>query len=130
VLFTRLAATVRDCIALEARLAAGPAGAPHARDRTLRADPRRTLLREALRTATENHPDRADLMREATARLDEQLEADPENAIDPAHLLLDLCDEIGIELDLAKLPDEILFASAATANQDEDAPDPRATSPP
>jgi hypothetical protein len=128
VLFTRLAAVVRDCIALEARLAVGAADAPSARMR--RADPRRAPVHEALRAATENHPDAADLLREATTCLDEHLAADPEKATDAAHLLLAICDELGIELDLATLPDDILFAFAETADPGDDIPDPRATSPP
>ena len=70
VLFTRLAATVRDCVALEARLAAGPSGTPRAITLQLRADPRRAPVREAFRDAIKNHPDRTDLLRETTTRLD------------------------------------------------------------
>jgi len=133
VLFTRLAAVVRDCIALEARLSAGATAAPGdrtPRDRTLRADPRRTLLNDALRKATKNHPDSAGLMREATTRLDEQLAADPDQTIHPGRLFFDLCEELGIEPDYAKLPDAIIFGAYGPADQDEDEPDPRATSPP
>jgi len=128
VLFTRLAATVRDCIALEARLSAGATATP--RDRTRPADPRRTLLNDALRKATKNHPDSAGLMREATTRLDEQLAADPDQTIHPGRLFFDLCEELGIEPDYAKLPDAIIFGAYGPADQDEDEPDPRATSPP
>ena len=128
VIFTRLAATVRDCIALEARLSAGATATP--RDRTRPADPRRTLLNDALRKATKNHPDSAGLMREATTRLDEQLAADPDQTIHPGRLFFDLCEELGIEPDYAKLPDAIIFGAYGPADQDEDEPDPRATSPP
>ena len=128
VIFTRLAATVRDCIALEARLSAGATATP--RDRTRPADPRRTLLNDAFRKATKNHPDSAGLMREATTRLDEQLAADPDQTIHPGRLFFDLCEELGIEPDYAKLPDAIIFGAYGPADQDEDEPDPRATSPP
>jgi hypothetical protein len=133
VLFTRLAAVVRDCIALESRLATGAAEAPRAstpRASTPRADPRRALLREAFGLVTKNHPDRAQLNREANTRLDEHLEADPEQTIEIGYVLIDICEELGIELDLAKIPNKYLFRPDAMVNQGKDAPDPRATSPP
>src|ERR1700733_5676626 len=82
VLFTRLAATVRDCIALEAPLVAGPGPRPRATSPQPRADPRRAPVREAFRDAIKNHPDRAELQRETTTRLDEELTADPDKTID------------------------------------------------
>jgi len=126
VLFTRLAAVARDCIALEARLAAGVPGAPSGRTR--RADTRRTPVHEAIRASLDNHPDRAELLRKAATRLDEHLAADPDQTIDGAHVLYNLCDELGIELNLAKLPDKYLFALSEP--RDDDELDPRATSPP
>jgi hypothetical protein len=127
-LFTRLAATVRDCIALESRLAAAAAGT---RGPLLpRADPRRAPLREALRHATKNHPGHAELLRDTATLLDEQLAADPDQTIDPAALLGAICDEFGITINFATLPDEYLFAATGTPEQGEDTPDPRATSPP
>ena len=129
VLFTRLAAVVRACIALESRIAAGAPEAPSAT--TFRpADPRLELLREGFGIVIKNHPDRAKLMREATTRLDEQLAADPDQTIHPGRLFFDLCEELGIEPDYAKLPDAIIFGAYGPADQDEDEPDPRATSPP
>jgi hypothetical protein len=130
VLFTRLAAVVRDCIALEARLAAAPTETTTNRALQLRADPRRTLLREAFRLTTENHPDRAALTRDIATRLDEDLAADPDRAIDPVHLFEALADEFGIDIDYAILPDEFIFGADETADEDEDVPEPRATSPP
>src|ERR1700733_5574380 len=56
VLFTRLAATVRDCVALEARLAAGPGGTSRAVTLQLRADPRRAPVREASATPSKTTP--------------------------------------------------------------------------
>jgi hypothetical protein len=133
VLFTRLAAVVRDCVALEARLAAGSGPAPRAAALQLRADPRRAPLREAFRRATEHHPDRAELLRETTTRIDEQLAADPDQKVRLANLYFPLCDELGIEIDLSILPDEFLILDPEPARQNEAAPrapDPRATSPP
>jgi hypothetical protein len=127
-LFTRLAATVRDCIALEARLAAAAAGTRNIFMR--RSDPRRAPLRQALCLATQNHPGHAELRHEATTLLDAELAADPDQTIDPADLLAAICDDLGITIDFAALPDEYLFASTGTPNQDKDTPDPRATSPP
>jgi hypothetical protein len=130
VLFTRLAAVVRDCVALDARLAAGTAPSPRAASRSLRADPRRAPVREALRHATQNHPDHAELLRETTTRLDEHLANDPDQTAKPPHLFATICEELGIEIDLATLPDEYLNAFAEMLGLDEKLPDPRATSPP
>ena len=133
VLFTRFAATVRDCIALEARLVAGAAPATRAVTLQLRADPRRAPLREAFHDAIKNHPDRADLLRETTTRLDEQLTNDPDQTIGLGNLLFDICNELGIEVDLAQIPDVFLTTYSEPTNPDAHAtnpPDPRATSPP
>jgi hypothetical protein len=135
VLFTRFAAVVRDCIALEVRLTAGAGTGPTTRAVTLqlRADPRRAPLREAFLDAIKNHPDRADLQRETTTRLDEQLTNDPDQTIDLGRLFFTICDELGIEPDLAQLPDRFLTWALETTARNEAAPrapDPRATSPP
>jgi hypothetical protein len=128
VLFTRLAATVRDCIALESRLAAGVTSAQTTF--TLRADPRRALLREAFGIVTKNHPDRAALQREATTRLDERLANDPDQTLQPARFLIEICEDLGIPLDIGKLADKFLFTPKKTAPTGNQAPNPRATSPP
>ena len=130
VLFTRLAAVVRDCIALEARLAAGPSGTPRAITLQLRADPRRAPVREAFRDAIKNHPD---LQRETTTRLDEALANDPDQTISVGNLLFDICNELGVEVDLATVPDEFLTSYVDPTDPAEavtNAPYPRATSPP
>jgi hypothetical protein len=132
-LFSRLAAVVRDCVALEARLAAGTNATPRAVTLQLRADPRRAPLREAFDRATVNHPDRADLRRETTTRLDEELTADADQTVTIGNLFFNLCDELGIEVDLAIVPDVFLTSYSETTNSNEAAPrapDPRATSPP
>jgi hypothetical protein len=130
VLFTRLAAVVRDCIALEARLAGAPAAPPAVRARLLRADPRRAPLFEVFRRTVENHPDRAALTREITACIDEHLEADPDRTLAPADLLDAICTEFGIEIDFAKLPDEYLFGADDMTEVDDDDLEPCATYPP
>jgi hypothetical protein len=125
-LFTRLAATVRDCIALEARLAAGPAPTSRTLSLALRADPRATPLREIFNKVTENHPDRAALRRDIAARVDQTLAADPGQTIEPPEIFFTICDELGIDIDLAILPDKYLdFITGPTAP-----PEPCATSPP
>jgi len=138
--FTRLAAVVRHCIALEARLAAaGNASAPTAvrpstRAATLIADPRRSRLREALCQVTKTHPNRVEVITEANSRLDEELLDDPDQTIDPPDILFALCDEFAIEIDFAQLPDKYLFADAELESLKtrhyQDIPTPHATSPP
>ncbi len=128
VLFTRLAAEVRHCVALWARLAAGARTPAQVR----LADPRRAPLQDAFRLVTKNHPGRVDLLRETTARLDEELAADPGQVAEIPELLFTICDQLGIEIDLATLPDEYLGfdPDAHYEDADEEAPNPRATSPP
>ena len=133
ILFTRFAAVARDCIALEARLAAAPSGTSRAITLQLRADPRRAPVREAFREAIKNHPDRADLQRETTTRLDEVLANDPDQTITLGNLLFDICNEPDIEVDLSTVPDEFLTSYVDPAAPDQhvtNAPYPRATSPP
>ncbi len=123
-LFTRLAATVRDCITLEARLTAGPARAPPARP----ADPRRAALHETFRYVTESGPDSAERLRDTTARLDQTLAADPNQTIAPPEIFATICEDLGLDIDLATLPDEYL--DLITGPEITDDKDPRATSPP
>ena len=135
VLFTRLAATVRDCIALETRIAANaPNPQTATRAAALRADPRRTPLRNAFAYILKNHPDRAHLHPQTSARIDDELTDDPDQTIEPAFLLCSLCQEYGIEIDWAHIPDEFMFMppppSKPRDDQDGEAPDPHATDPP
>ena len=131
-LFTRLAAVVRDCIALEARLAAGLTNTRATSTRALprEADPRRAPLRAILDLATQNHPARAALNRDITARLEEHLQADPFQTINPAQILDAICDEFAVALDVGKVGDEHLDLLIGAADGPADGPDPRATSPP
>jgi hypothetical protein len=129
VLFTRLAAVVRACIALESRIAAGAPEAPSTA--TFRpTDPRLGLLREGFGIVIKNHPDRARLMREATTRLDEKLATDPDHTLQPARFLIAVCEDLGIELDLGKLADKYLFKPKKPAGAPTPAPNPQATDPP
>jgi len=81
-----------------------------ARAAALLADPRRTPVREAFTNAIKNHPGRAELIREINTRLDNEITADPDQTIDPLDLFLTISQQVGIEIDYATIPDEILFA--------------------
>jgi hypothetical protein len=129
-LFTRLAAIVRHCITLEARLAATLASPPAKTRRIQAGDPRRAPLREILHLATVNHPNRAALRQEITTRLEEHLAGDPDQTINPTEILDAICDEFAVQLDLANLSDDSLHAVCGTQEGPEDNPHPRATSPP
>jgi hypothetical protein len=124
-IFTRLVTSVRDCITLEARLAAGLIPTSRGTSPALRADPRRASLQNIFRRITGHHPDRAELIRQTTARIDEDLAADPDRTLELPELFFKICEDFGIEVDLATLPDEFLGVI-----DDLDAPDPRATYPP
>lgn len=124
-LFTRLAAAVCGCIALEHRLTAATPGAPKTRPP---ADPRRAALADAFQLVTKHHPARTELRREAAARTEERLAADPGQETKLHELLFSIADELGIEIDLAILPDEYIGFDPEANYLDE--PDPRATSPP
>jgi len=97
--------------------------------------PRRAHLREAFRYVTKNHPDQAELTRDANSLLDAELTDDPDQTIATTDLLFTICKELDIEIDLAQLPDEYLFPPGEIPNYTEDINadhtlDPRATSPP
>jgi hypothetical protein len=128
ILFTRLAAIVRDCIALETRLASAPTATPDTRTKMRGADPRRVPIRETIRLSTENHPDRAEINREAAAQLDERLAADPDQTILPNEILDQICEKLGIEINHGILPDEYLDAIYGPLPKQH--PDPHATYPP
>jgi hypothetical protein len=132
-IFTRLAATVRDCIALAVRLTGAPTTTNRDTTLALRADPRRAPLRDIFQRVTKHHPDRTDLVRETTARIDADLTADPDRILELSSLFFGICEDLGIEPDLATLPDEFLgfvYEPPARTKPATDAPEPRATSPP
>ena len=128
-IFTRVAACVRASVTLESRLAAGLTPTSRATSPTLRADPRRAPLRDIFRKITQHHPDHADLVRETTARIDADLAADPEHTLELPELFFNICEDLGIEVDLAHLPDAFL-GLAADDEAPPNSPTPRATSPP
>jgi hypothetical protein len=131
-LFIRLAAAVRACVALEARLAGDHQTTPRAAAPSRHADPRRACLLDGFRLVTKNHPDRIDLLRETTTRLDEELAADLDQKAEISELFFTICDAVGIEIDLAKLPDIYLgiLPDDPAYNIQHNAPSPRAPSPP
>jgi hypothetical protein len=138
--FLRLAAAVCQCIALEARLALGPiTTGSRLVPPALRADPRREPLIKTFREITEHTQDRAAVRSDFTIRLDEELTADPDRILSLPELFFPLCDEMGVEPDINKLPDAIIGMDPCTtydpnpAISDDDPdfnPIPRATSPP
>ena len=115
VTFASMARVVRQAIAIEIRLDA-PARAPAAAERAARPafrraaspDPRRTLLRRVFADAVASDPDRAALVRDINAFIEQQIEADPDRNRTVPALVADLCDTFGIKLNLARVPDEIL----------------------
>jgi len=133
--FIRLAAAVCELTALEAGLAARRGTSSPAP----RADPRREPLLKAFREVTEHAENRAILRYEFAFRLDNELTADPEQILGLPELFIPLCEALEIELDYAKLSDEIIGMGPATGANGEilgddphriQPPNTRATSPP
>jgi hypothetical protein len=79
-----------------------------AASRTPHADPRREKLREAFRHVTQHRADRAEQLRHLDTRLDEVLAADTAQTRDAPEILCTICDERGIDIDFAHLPDKYL----------------------
>ena len=132
-IFTRVAACVRASIALEARLAAGLTPTSRVASPAFRNDPRRGRLRHIFQRITEHHPDRTELIRETTARIDENLAADPDHVLNLSNIFFSICEDLEIEVDLAIIPDEFLgftYDPTAPIEAATNAPDPSATSPP
>ncbi len=148
-IFNRCATTVRQLIALEAKIAADgfarPARPNSARSDTARpdaartsngarpnvaarialaTDPRRQLLRRALEHSVADR----EIRRIIHDRIDQDLLADPDAALSPATLLVDICDDFKLKIDFARLPDEILDALADGV--DADSPPSPQTGPP
>ena len=131
--FIRLAKAVCELIALEAGLAAGPATKSGLVSPALRADPRREPLLKAFREVTEHTQDKSAVRYGFTTRLDEELTADPEKILGLPEIFYPLCQEFGIELDVRKLPDDIIGMDPWDYENDPycmDPPTPRATPPP
>jgi hypothetical protein len=113
-LFTHLVATMRACIELEARLAAALT-TPSAAAAAQAPDPRRDVLSRAFRHILQDHPGRAQLLRQTTEQFEAHLAADPAQTTPHSDILCTIADDLGIEIDFAHLPDEFLGIPPATA---------------
>ncbi len=137
--FARVARAVRQCIALEARIAAGPLPAPRGRAAPQPApDPRRDLIRRVVRLAAE-----ADglastaLKRDIDERLDDELEADPDGDTPVEEIIVAIFQDLGLARDLARQPDEVIailtrlgpFEPTSTRTRPRPRPRPRPAGP-
>jgi len=105
--FARITRAVRQCIALEAHLMAGsPQGRP--KPQRPAPDPRRAPLQNIFETVLRTNPNRAELKRETNERLETQLATDPDGNISIPDIFYTIVNDLGIELDLANIPDETL----------------------
>ncbi len=109
--FARLSRTVRQTIALEARIAAGEIGYGARRrpshDRS--ASPGLRLSQGSLHDATDAELDRAAsiaLLRGITERLEDDPDIEPDQLPPVAETLTRICADLGIDLDLRDVPDE------------------------
>jgi len=107
-LFTRLCSAIRQAIALEARLAAGQKPNRKVTGPALPADSRRATLRQVFFHVTERNPNRVEIRRATSARLDEELAEDPDGKIHIGDLFTKICEDLAVEIDLATLPDALL----------------------
>lgn len=101
--FARVSRIVRDITGLEIRLdqpARPSLYRPH--------DPRRALLRGVLHEAVAHEPDAAPRRREINDRIEQALADDPAAAIPLDRILSKLCDDLDIEIDIARVPDAVL----------------------
>jgi hypothetical protein len=119
-LFTRLCACVISIIELECRIAAGAAATAAAT--FTGGDPRRHTLRRGFGIVLENHEYRGELNRRTEALMNVALTADPDRKRAVHEIFWQICDELGIPIDLATIPDEFI-------NMSQDA-EPPATGPP
>ena len=110
--FAALVRCLRQTVAAEARVAAGPARrAVRAVEGTqlLRAaSPRLVLLRRTLHDAVRNDPDRVSLRRAIDADIIDLARTDPAGTTPIQHILLAIANKHAIHLDLAQLPDALL----------------------
>jgi hypothetical protein len=112
-LFTRLAKTVRDTIALKAKIAGAVTAPESPAAAKTRKDPRRPFIAAELEKAvkTSDYPaiDRPALKREIDARLTDALAADPDCEVRGGEFVMTICDEFGLAYDIAQFPDELLL---------------------
>ncbi len=111
--FARLSNAIRQAIALEARIAADafaprPAAAARAPAQPRRPDARRALLRQALHEAAATEPDPALLRRAIDARIEDELQADPDVTTPVWELLESISADMALTLNLPRLPDACL----------------------
>ena len=103
----RATRAVAQIIALENRIVAGEP----ARSAPATHDPRRLPLRQALHKTADAEPDRAArarLCRMIDDRIEEELDADPDQDLPITEALIAIADDLGLRLDCSQLPDELL----------------------
>ncbi len=110
--FTRLARTVRDTIALKVKISASIAPAESPAALKTRKDPRRPFIAAEFdrAVATSNYPkiDRPALRREMDDRLTEALAADPDCQVAGGEFVMTICNEFGLEFEVKEFADELL----------------------
>ena len=99
---------VRQTIAIEIRLDTPARTRPGYRLAPRLRDPRRILLTRIFHAAIAGDPEAAQRRREITAHIQHHLEADPDQLEPIAETLAALCNELDIDLDPARIPDELL----------------------
>lgn len=103
--FASMSRAVRQAIAIEIRLDTAPTRLrPTFRAATPAPDPRRILLRDAFHKAVE-----AARRPEIDAAIDEILAADPDQQVPMDNILDNLCQSLGIALDVRRMPNALLF---------------------
>ncbi len=127
--FARLAHSVRQTIALEARIAAERDNPSPRPTRPLPPDPRRSLLRGALYDAAGPGPQReagraaaGGFRREIDERIDDELAVDPGGDIPVHEILAAICGDLGISLDYSRLPDALLDMTGPMDDDPVDGP--------
>ncbi len=105
--FARYCTVVRQCIALETRILAGPAQ-PGGR-RKPPYDVRRNLLKRVFTEGTQRHHDGKEAARTLIEAGEEALAADPEGRKQIYDIVWDACKTTGITIDKGTLHDEMLF---------------------
>jgi len=105
--FARYCTTVRQCIALEARIIAGPKQS--GRSRKPPYDVRRNLLKRVFTEGTEKHRDAKEARDILIEAGEEALAADPEGKKQIYDIVWETCAKTGITIDKGTLHDEMLF---------------------